>query len=392
MSNWKSLENTIRAARQKAMLEYMVEEIELDEVIMNSNSSGQGYDPDHSDHPFHSTIVRHGYSYSHSTPIRHLDGSQIIHHTYKHVNNRDKNVTVHKPKDGGYRWATSTSGSGRRATSGWHSTALEKHLKGRKIVKKTNHNDLKEDADGQEDIRPVDHNDNRVDSLPNNDQAILENTETSSIDESYAVARAAKLKKEEVEQVDEISKAKLASYVKQAQADTDIASGELGRRNAEYARGNKAAIAGAAAIAAKHLKRKMGIHKALDKMVKEDEVEEAISPTANKLDAQRQQLQKQKDAVKMSIAKQKGQKELAALKQKGQQELQKIKEDDQVDESFLTPSYGRAAKLQRLHTMRAARLAQSGDMKGAELHRKKANEWKRQAYMATNNPLKSVQS
>lgn len=107
----------------------------IEEVIVNSNSSGQGYDADHSDHEHHATIVKHGYKYSHSTPIHHRDGSVVNHHTYKHVNNVDKNVSVHKanPKSTWHEWHTSTGGSGHPGTRGMGTAQLDKHLKGRKI-------------------------------------------------------------------------------------------------------------------------------------------------------------------------------------------------------------------------------------------------------------------
>jgi hypothetical protein len=46
------------------------EESQLLEAIGNPNNSGQGHDPEHKNHPLHKTLQKHGYEYSHSTPIK----------------------------------------------------------------------------------------------------------------------------------------------------------------------------------------------------------------------------------------------------------------------------------------------------------------------------------
>lgn len=231
---YKSLEHTIleaRKARQReAMFENIIFETELDEVITNSNSCGQGHDDEHRSHEYHQTILKHGYNYSHSTPIRQRDGSTVNHHTYKHMNNQDKNVSVSRPKGtaGSHlQWATSTSGLGRGATSGFSNHTLEKHLKGRKIAKKTTPDDLG-------------HRENRV--------------------------------SEEVETVDEISKEKLQGYVKKASTEHGMAN--FAKRSTTDPDEKKS-------FANTEVKRKKGISKAIGKLDQKEEVE-TIDELSNK--------------------------------------------------------------------------------------------------------------
>jgi hypothetical protein len=54
----------------------------LGESIVNANSSGQGYDEDHAEHPLHRCCVQHGFGYSHSTPVHMKNGDVKIHHTW----------------------------------------------------------------------------------------------------------------------------------------------------------------------------------------------------------------------------------------------------------------------------------------------------------------------
>jgi hypothetical protein len=97
------------------------------EAIENPNSSGQGHDTDHVTHPLHATIAKHGYKYSHSTPIHRADTSTYISHTYKHGGH---NVSTHSdPAQGRQIWSTSTSTSSGRHHSGIGSVELEHHLK-----------------------------------------------------------------------------------------------------------------------------------------------------------------------------------------------------------------------------------------------------------------------
>lgn len=52
-------------------------------AIMNPNTSGQGFDPDHSDNSFHVALIESGWVYTHSTPIKRADGTTYFHHTYR---------------------------------------------------------------------------------------------------------------------------------------------------------------------------------------------------------------------------------------------------------------------------------------------------------------------
>lgn len=239
---YKSLEHTIleaRKARQReAMFENIIFETELDEVITNSNSCGQGHDDEHRSHEYHQTILKHGYNYSHSTPIRQRDGSTVNHHTYKHMDNQDKNVSVSRPKGtaGSHlQWATSTSGLGRGATSGFSTHTLEKHLKGRKIAKKTTPDD-------------IGHRENRVSEEIEIDEVsvkkLTDYVEKASdarkhrklsvkkVDDRYNGVSLADRKlhgktvkvkaTEEVETIDELSNKKMGQYVKKAVGDQDF--------------------------------------------------------------------------------------------------------------------------------------------------------------------------
>lgn len=101
----------------------------MKEEIQNSNSSGQGYDPDHEKNPHHATILKHGYEYSHSTPVNYIAG-RGIHHTYKHKTLKDHVVSVHEhPKYGGHIWDVHKLGQG-SSFQGKGDANLDKHLKG----------------------------------------------------------------------------------------------------------------------------------------------------------------------------------------------------------------------------------------------------------------------
>lgn len=98
---------------------------QLQEAINRPNTSGQGYDDDYLNNPYHGIIRKYGYQYSHSTPVTH-GAEKIIHHTYKQG---EHNVSVW-----GNNWSTSTStASGRQVSGGHPNTAragadLERHL------------------------------------------------------------------------------------------------------------------------------------------------------------------------------------------------------------------------------------------------------------------------
>jgi hypothetical protein len=100
----------------------------MSEAIHNANSSGQGHDPEHQNHPLHSTITKHGYNYSHSTPINRANGTKYISHTYKHGTH---NVSTHSDAShtGSQHWSTSTSTSSGHGHNGMGVPELEAHLK-----------------------------------------------------------------------------------------------------------------------------------------------------------------------------------------------------------------------------------------------------------------------
>lgn len=94
------------------------------QFIENPNSSGQGFHPEHSNHPFHDILTRHQYRYSHSTPIRDRDGGYNVHHTYKHLDMKDNVVGIHKGA-----WEAGKLGQGRR-THGRSPADLDRFLRG----------------------------------------------------------------------------------------------------------------------------------------------------------------------------------------------------------------------------------------------------------------------
>jgi hypothetical protein len=97
--------------------------------IQDPNSSGQGTDLDHLDNPFHRTLVKHGLTYSHSTPVHVRGHGSTPHHTYRL--NRKFAVGVHESPThgGGWTWEGSVSGSGRHYT-GFDRSHLDDYLKG----------------------------------------------------------------------------------------------------------------------------------------------------------------------------------------------------------------------------------------------------------------------
>lgn len=107
--------------------------------IQNPNTSGQGHHPDHTDNPYHDTIVSHGYKYSHSTPVygpsvttklgSPPERNVYLHHIYKHGTLKDHNVTIAMKNDKPHHWAVSVSGSGLE-TRGNDPQKLNSFLKG----------------------------------------------------------------------------------------------------------------------------------------------------------------------------------------------------------------------------------------------------------------------
>lgn len=95
--------------------------------IQHANSSGQGFHPKHTENPHHETLTKHGYAYSHTTPVGSPSGKWTMHHTYK---KGDHNVGV-SGHHSNATWEASKSGSG-RAHFGKTSADLHKYLKNRK--------------------------------------------------------------------------------------------------------------------------------------------------------------------------------------------------------------------------------------------------------------------
>lgn len=153
----------------------------------------------------------------------------------------------------------------------------------------------------------------------------------------------------------------------------------------------------------------------------EEDIGGAVDPLKAKMDAQRQQIQKQKDQVRMQLAQSKAKKQIQDLKSKGQQQLAKEETEDldeagkvydpitkkmvprkpikvkmgggtkEVKEAALADdNFGRANYWYRQHTNRYQALVKRGDLAQAEVHRKKAAEYKRRSYGALDNPDKQL--
>lgn len=438
---WKSLEQRYRDQRARQLLENATWTVPLDEIIVNSNSSGQGYDADHENHEHHATILKHGYRYSHSTPVRHQDGVSdakgnslahtVNHHTYKHVLNSDKNVSVHKVGNS-YQWHTTTGGLGHPGVAGYGTTGLDSHLKNRKIKRKVTHNDLKETLNEDKAVRHVDQHID-VDGAVGSNEKIEE------------------VSKEKLEPVDEISNTVKQNYIKKLSSTEkqSKAAGNFFWNSSFHPKevdGKKAKHKSHMEFAKKEYQK--GTFNSLKKEDAEP-IEELAPPDPNKakLDAQRQQIQKQRDAMRLNLQKQKAQKQMQIDKEKGQEQLSKIKEAEDDPEtkiksmgwsknsigkwthpdhkyygnsraknviedlpdleknkkkltkeeelSEMMPqhvrTFGRASKLQKLHALQYQRLSAAGDLAGAERHRKRSIELKRVAYMAKDNPDKLPQ-
>jgi hypothetical protein len=67
------------------------------------------YDPEHASNPYHNTLLKYGYTYSHSSPLTLNNGDSRTNHTYKSDNNR--NVGVHRNEYGRYKWSFDKAGS-----------------------------------------------------------------------------------------------------------------------------------------------------------------------------------------------------------------------------------------------------------------------------------------
>jgi hypothetical protein len=96
------------------------------EATTNLNSSGQGFDDSHKHHPLHSLITKHGFQYSHSTPIHQGDGSVHVHHTYQ-AGEHKIGVEAHSQK-----WESKVSSASGHSTQGVGVSQLDQHLTNKK--------------------------------------------------------------------------------------------------------------------------------------------------------------------------------------------------------------------------------------------------------------------
>lgn len=96
--------------------------------ISEPNSSGQGKSPLHSQHAHHETLAKHGYAYSHTTPVISQSEKVMAHHTYNHPDHKmpTVGVTVHPEK--GEVWSGGHKSV--QTKMGRHSADLHKYLGG----------------------------------------------------------------------------------------------------------------------------------------------------------------------------------------------------------------------------------------------------------------------
>lgn len=94
-------------------------------TIENPNSSGQGYDASHMQHELHTTVVKYGYVYSHSTQVRATDQTTYVHHTYKFGAHNVGLIHANL-------WETSTSTASGRKHAGKGAVQLDAHLKSKR--------------------------------------------------------------------------------------------------------------------------------------------------------------------------------------------------------------------------------------------------------------------
>jgi hypothetical protein len=126
-------------------------------------------------------------------------------------------------------------------------------------------------------------------------------------------------------------------------------------------------------------------------------VEEFVSSTTSssidtsaKLDSQRKNMAKQKQNMQANLQKQKQAKAAQDAKDRAMEddELKKVRAEETELTEWRVHNYERASKLQALHNRLYNRLSAAGDLVKAEMHRKKASEYKRILYTAKDNPGK----
>ena len=102
--------------------------------IENANSSGQGYHEDHHKHQYHHILTKHGYVYSHTTPIHtqpsYSDKRDTIelHHTYLHPKHKDHYVGVGRKQGHVTYWTAGKLGSGHKFGPHYHESHLDRYL------------------------------------------------------------------------------------------------------------------------------------------------------------------------------------------------------------------------------------------------------------------------
>jgi hypothetical protein len=92
-------------------------------TIQFPNSSGQGYDQDHEKHCCHQVALKHGYSYSHTTPINQRDGEILHHHSWSDP--AGHKIGSYENSD---QWSSKVSSSSGHVWQGRTAKELDKHL------------------------------------------------------------------------------------------------------------------------------------------------------------------------------------------------------------------------------------------------------------------------
>jgi len=97
------------------------------------NSSGQGFDYTHREHPLHCVVWDMGYLYSHSTNIgtKRKDGEHCewyVMHTYKHESNESHTVSLFEFDGPNGSWQTGTGCMNGHKVEGWGREEIEDHL------------------------------------------------------------------------------------------------------------------------------------------------------------------------------------------------------------------------------------------------------------------------
>lgn len=86
--------------------------------------SNMGHDPDHTWHPLHSTALKHGYRYDHTTPVHDPVNNTVVHH---HTWSDAQRHTV-AAFAGDTKWTTKTPNAAKPTQSGIGRVSLDKHL------------------------------------------------------------------------------------------------------------------------------------------------------------------------------------------------------------------------------------------------------------------------